>query len=275
LLLVAPNARLALEAFNFSSHHAAYKASMGRSSRTGKGVSIAVVDTGLESSATWTASRKDLWNPTTGNADDSVGHGTATATVVHDVAPDASVHVIKFADSAQLSEWDALAGVHAAASYDVINLSWSFGLQNAVCSTCGRKSTSSRSVIFENILNNAVSQPQQPIVVAAAGNQSAGTLRYPARFANVMAIGAVDAHGQPAPYTNFGVSTVTSGLTHTNLFFAPGGRRGTTGRLDRRALRGRTSIRNLACGRIRRGCRRLRMRAPPRSAFERHPEPER
>jgi len=42
------------------------------------------------------------------------------------------------------------------------------------------------------------------VVVAAAGNEGAGTATFPARLPNVIAVGAVDARKQKAPYSNFG-----------------------------------------------------------------------
>jgi serine protease len=40
--------------------------------------------------------------------------------------------------------------------------------------------------------------------VAAAGNESRGTVSFPARLPNVIAVGAVDGRKQKAPYSNFG-----------------------------------------------------------------------
>jgi serine protease len=42
------------------------------------------------------------------------------------------------------------------------------------------------------------------VVVAAAGNESVGSVTFPARLPNVIAVGAIDARKQKAPYSNFG-----------------------------------------------------------------------
>jgi serine protease len=51
------------------------------------------------------------------------------------------------------------------------------------------------------------------VVVASAGNESKGSVDFPASLANVIAVGAVDARKQKAPYSNFGpeVSVVAPG----------------------------------------------------------------
>jgi serine protease len=42
------------------------------------------------------------------------------------------------------------------------------------------------------------------VIVAAAGNESKGSIDYPAALANVIAVGALDARKQTAFYSNFG-----------------------------------------------------------------------
>lgn len=42
------------------------------------------------------------------------------------------------------------------------------------------------------------------VVVAASGNESSGSVSFPASMPNVIAVGAVDARKQKAPYSNFG-----------------------------------------------------------------------
>lgn len=220
-LLIVPNSVVSLaSAIGLSSHHPVYKTSLGTLTATGAGVMVAVVDSGLQAGEPC-ARRIDLWSPH-GTADDQVGHGTAMVEVIRDVAPACSVTAIKFTNSHTLSEWDALAGLHAARDAHVINLSWAFGLVHGTCTTCGRLSTSARSVVFENVLSDVLDQLHEPIVIAAAGSAAAKPVRYPALFSSVIAVGALDVNGSPARYSNYGASAADRGI-HDNVYFAPGG----------------------------------------------------
>jgi len=220
---IVPNSYLTLEGFNPSADYAAYKSMLGSMhGATGKGVTVAVIDSGIEPGSALPSKITDLLTTPNGSGADQVGHGTAVASVIHDVAPDASVEIIKIADTKRLVEWDGLAGLMTAASADVINLSMSFGSGTQVCKQCGRQSISSRSIVFEAMVGLILQKPHEPIIVAAAGNYAKAELRYPARFGDVVAVGAVDASGNRAAYSNCG-AVDAAGQPHRNLFFAPGG----------------------------------------------------
>ena len=60
----------------------------------------------------------------------------------------------------------------------------------------GTSDTVSRAI--DRALQNEI------VVVAAAGNENRGTVSFPARLPNVIAVGAVDGRKQRAPYSNFG-----------------------------------------------------------------------
>ena len=221
--MIVPNSYLMLEGFNASTDYAAYKATLGSMhGATGRRVTVAVVDSGIESGSAMPAKITDLITAPNGTGADQVGHGTAVASVIHDVAPDASVEIVKVTDAQRLVEWDGLAGLATASSADVINLSMSFGSGTQVCAQCGRQSISSRSMVFEAIVGLTLQKPHEPILVAAAGNYAKAELRYPARFGDVVAVGAVDANGNRAAYSNCG-AVDAAGQPHANLFFAPGG----------------------------------------------------
>jgi serine protease len=59
-------------------------------------------------------------------------------------------------------------------------------------------------VALENAINDAFSRGK--LIVAAAGNAATDEPTYPAAFDNVVGVGAVDAGGTRASYSNFGVS---------------------------------------------------------------------
>jgi subtilisin family serine protease len=222
-LAIVPNSYLTLEGFAPSVDHSAYKSMLGPShGATGKGVTVAVIDSGIEPASGVSVTKvTDIITPGS-TGDDRVGHGTAIAKVIHDVAPGATLHVVKVTDAARLVEFDALAGLDSAAHADIINLSMSFGNADQKCHVCGRQSISSRSIVFNIVLSHAAEMPHEPIIVAAAGNQHVSQLRYPARLRYVMAVGAVDAAGNRTSYSNYR-AVDSAGNAHQNLFFAPGG----------------------------------------------------
>lgn len=221
---VVPNSYLILDGFVPSSDHPSYKAMIGLfPGSTGAGVKVAVVDSGVEASmAAKVVKVTDVLMLPGPSGIDRLGHGTAVANIIRDVAPGASLEIVKITDTHELVEWDALAGIRVAFSADVINLSLSFGTGDQPCARCGRQSISSRSMVFEMVVGAALAQPHQPILVASAGNDSKTELRYPARFGDVVAIGAFDAEGKRASYSNYGARNA-AGTPHANLFFAPGG----------------------------------------------------
>ena len=81
----------------------------------------------------------------------------------------------------------------------------------------------STSQAVTNSVNNAVSAGKT--VVAAAGNDSKGTLSFPASLPNVIAVGAIDGRKQRAFYSNFGpgLSVVAPGGDLRRDDTGPGG----------------------------------------------------
>jgi serine protease len=67
-----------------------------------------------------------------------------------------------------------------------------------------------------HVLKEAIDYAHQKgvVIVAAAGNSNANAAAFPARYANVIAVAALDATGNKAPYSNFGAGVDIS---------APGG----------------------------------------------------
>jgi hypothetical protein len=104
----------------------------------------------------------------------------------------------------------------------VINISAEYGLGSRLCSTCGRQSHSSRSAVFENVLDGLSKLAPTPIVGAAAGNGGAPELAFPARFANIVAAGAINSHKTLASDSNYGNADHAGG-THDNHFVLSGG----------------------------------------------------
>ncbi|MEN2767365.1 S8 family peptidase [Ornithinibacillus xuwenensis] len=171
---------------------------------TGSGVKIAVIDTGI-------AIHEDLKivngislvDYTTSFHDDN-GHGTHVAGIIGaknnaigvvGVAPDSELYAVKVLDqdgTGYLS--DVIAGIDWSIQngMDIINLS--LGSNQA-------------SPLLETMINKAVSQNM--VIVSATGNEgtAAGdvdTVSYPARYTNVIGVGAVDKTNKRASFSSTG-----------------------------------------------------------------------
>ena len=94
------------------------------------------------------------------------------------------------------SEWDTLAALAASTECKIVNISLAFGLPSWNTPTCGRESMSSRSAVFETIIDQLAGLADGPIIVAAAGNGSLTELSFPARFNTVLAVESVDFEGR-------------------------------------------------------------------------------
>jgi Subtilase family len=210
---------------SFGQHYATYRQMVGLPARFGsQGVRIMVVDTGIANDATLNVvTRKNIVDPANSSVDDDNGHGTAVALVINDLAPGGEFVIFKAADAnGHIGEWDLLAALVADTGSRVINISAEYGLGTRICGTCGRQSHSSRSAVFENVLDGLNQLVPAPIVVAAAGNGSAPELAFPARFANVVAAGAINSQKVLASDSNYG-NADQAGRKHHNHFVLPGG----------------------------------------------------
>jgi hypothetical protein len=123
-------------------------------------------------------------------------------------------------DGGYATEWDTLAALATRTGADVINLSLAFGLNTIQCSSCGYQSRTSRSAVFENILDQAAGQ--DAIIVAAAGNAGAAALAFPARFGRVVAIESINGSGTLSQFSNRGALD-EDGNPHPRVFVLPGG----------------------------------------------------
>jgi len=168
---------------------------------TGKGVRIAVVDSGVDVGIL-TTSFTDLWQSTNTGYVDSVGHGTAMISIIQAVAPDAEIFAIRITDSGLVHLWDVMAGVKVATfdpavEADIVNLSLGCHQVNRNCSVCGGQGDN-RSIVFGSYLDTIrmlgrVPGNPDPVFVAAVGNDSqAHEFEWPARYTSTVAIGSVD-----------------------------------------------------------------------------------
>ncbi len=171
----------------------------------GKGVTVAVLDTGVKSNPTFgdtQVSHVDLVND--GTAFHS--HGTSVASLiagqddrVPGVSPDANILDIRVANDKGYSVTSVL----------------SQGIVEAVDRGARVLNISMGGYDDSEVLRQAVDYALQrgAIIVAAAGNEKYDQLAYPARLKGVISVGSVDANGTQAYFSNSG-----SGL----MYVAPG-----------------------------------------------------
>ena len=172
----------------------------GDNSDWGKGVRIAVLDTGVANNPAFNASIHSI-NLVDLPADLTTqdGHGTGVASMIigHDtltpgVAPGADIVSIRIADDNGLSDSFILArGIVAAvdAGSQLINISMG---------------SMGDSVVVRNALEYA--RAAGALIVAAAGNNGTDQVSYPAANAGVIAVGAVDALGNHLDFSNTGTA---------------------------------------------------------------------
>ncbi len=155
--------------------------------------------------------------------DDPSLHGTTVASIIADLDHEVELMVYRVGDGeAHTTEFDVIAALLSMADADVVNLSLAFGLDEPDCEHCGRAANSSRSIVFEDALHVLLDRDDPPIVVAAAGNTGALSLSYPARFADVVAVGAVNGSREMSSFSNSG-TTDQDEEGHERVWFLPGG----------------------------------------------------
>jgi subtilisin family serine protease len=188
----------------------------------GSGVSIAIVDSGLDGTAG--VNVKDYYdlqvNPIHAGLSkmvDNDGHGTAMATLARAVATEADIYIVRCMDQGALELWNVLAGVGVAAfdcKADVISLSCGFD-SFLVCTACGATGTA-RSVAFEKLLEGITQSPhlsnkRKPIYAAATGNDGSSTsINYPAAYLSAVPVGSVNSKGDRSSFSNYESSTTYS-----------------------------------------------------------------
>jgi hypothetical protein len=225
------NPAVSAQSFRFGPLHQAYKGMMGLpgvSGRPQETVRVLVLDSGLAADAKVNVvmQRNLVTYAQPYTAPDDNGHGTIVTLMIHDVAPGAEFVIFKVADATgRISEWDALAGMIAVSDAHVVNMSIQFGLPDKPggCPLCGRESQASRSAVFENIVGQYARRTPRPVIVAAAGNWGGAELGFPARFGDVIAVGAITSQYELASDSNYGDYDQTGSAKHDNHFVAPGG----------------------------------------------------
>jgi hypothetical protein len=171
---------------------------IGDNSLWGKGVKIAILDTGIADHIAFkNAIERINLVPLPANAADLNGHGTSVASLIFSsnplapgIAPGATPLSVRIADDNGSSNSFLIAqGIIAAvdAGAQLINISLG---------------GNGRSSLVENALDYA--KQAGVVVVAAAGNSGTAGVMQPAASPSVVAVGAVDAKNQPMAFSTTG-----------------------------------------------------------------------
>lgn len=180
----------------FQSQGLEFIGAAGDRSQWGKGITVAVVDSGIGSHPS--LSRLEIRHvDLLRDGGEMNGHGTAMATLiagsdaqVGGVAPAARLLDIRVADREGVSSTALLAsGIVRAVDLGARVINVSLG-------------TEARSPVLMEAIRYA--QDRNILIVAAAGNEQQTALAYPAALPGVLSVGAVDASGKQAWFSNSG-----------------------------------------------------------------------
>ena len=162
----------------------------------GKGIKIAVLDTGISAHSDLTIAGGVSTVDSTNSYDDDHGHGTHIAGIIASkdngigttgVASEADIYSVKVQDSTGKGDlMDIIEGIDWAINHDMDIMNMSFG-------------TESYSATLEAKINEAVSKGM--IVVASSGNTGNSQIMYPANYDNVIAVGATDQNNHLAAFS--------------------------------------------------------------------------
>ena len=190
-------------------------------SSAGRYAQVAILDTGVDDSHPWFGSRArphtngDKERPPSGRTAQLktyAGHGTFIAGVVLQHAAAAQLHVRKaFEADGFISDTDVAKLIAALPpEINIVNLSFgAFSHGDVALPAVG------------DALRTFLQRKIDPVVVAAAGNQSSDRPMWPAAMKGVVAVAATDDAGNAATFTNFGpwVDAAAPGVDVHSAFF--------------------------------------------------------
>lgn len=189
-------------------HMTSVRADLAWEHADGKGIKVAVLDTGVDMDHPFLAGNlvpgydfvdndnnpdevaANIDSNQNGTYDDGYGHGSHVAGILKSVAPGVGIMPVRVADSdGHASLFDIIQGIDFAVQNGakVINLSMSI---------------SSPSSQLEDALDRA--RMAGVVVVTSAGNENSRDLMYPASESEVLTVTSVDSNYQKSSYANYG-----------------------------------------------------------------------
>jgi hypothetical protein len=155
---------------------------------------------------------------------DTNGHGTAMASIIRDVAPQANVVAIRISDGFPRM-WKLMEGISAASfqhQADIINISC--GLDNipTACPKCGLASpglSTNMQYFLEDISQKEVGIHGPPLLLASTGNNARSNgYCYPAFWNFTIAVGSINSTIARSRFSNYWISS-----SHPAFVVMPGG----------------------------------------------------
>ena len=168
----------------------------------GQGITVAVIDTGItqvpDLEQTQFVAGYDFVNDRIAAADDN-GHGTHVAGTIAQ-STNNSFGVAGIAYQASLMPLKVLSATGGGTVADIAE-----AIRFAADQGADIINLSLGGIGDSHLLREAIeyAHAKDVVIVAAAGNQNRNAAAYPARYPHVIAVAALDATGQKAPYSNF------------------------------------------------------------------------
>ena len=192
--------RAAIDQVPFGNRTLEFLGVTGDRSQWGKGTTIAILDSGVSQDPTFGQGRLraiDIGLGTTASDDAEGGHGTGVAALAAGFSPDAP-GVSPGANLLSLRVTDA------SGTSDIFTVSRA--IQAAVDAGAKIINISLGGYATNSTLDAAITYASErgAIIVAAAGNDQAAQLTWPAADPRVVSVGAVDAAGQQVIFSNSG-----------------------------------------------------------------------
>lgn len=167
---------------------------------SGKGIKIAIIDTGVTSCMLTTPQslHKDQFSTNEPNRNlkpvDLYGHGTGVAFIINSIVPEAELYSIKMMDKIG-NIGGLLTAIYIAETRfkpDIYNLSLSVSCRSTYCNYCNsvRNNLIGQIELFFSFMQN-YNNGRSPFIIAAAGN-SPPIVKMPASFHGVLAVGSCD-----------------------------------------------------------------------------------
>ncbi len=178
----------------------------GDNSKWGSGVTIAVLDTGVAKSSTLqeaNITRRDFLDLPADAEGEGAGHATAVASII----AGNGVDVKGVSPSAGILSYRVLDGAGSGDSFTMAK-----ALVDAVDSGARVINICAGSESDSHIMKGAVGYAIQKgvLIVASAGNDGSSHISYPAGYDGVISVGAVDAQGAHANFSNTGAKLSVS-----------------------------------------------------------------